>query len=175
MGAIRRVLVLDDDAQLISAYVRWLRQLDSVQVLSATSIAAARLLLQRQCLHLALIDRVLPDGNGIEFVEELRVTHGEARLIVVSGHNDTPSTVGALRAGADDVIDKPINVRMLERQENALVVTRPERAASLDLAMWRYIHRTFIEHASNKSETARQLRIDRNTLKRWLRRPAPPS
>jgi ActR/RegA family two-component response regulator len=173
MGSIRRVLVLEDNEQVVAAYMRLLKQVSCVQTLAATTIATARTFIGVHCLHLAVIDRLLPDGDGIDFLAEIRARDTNVRLLVVSGQNDTSSSVRAMRAGADDVIDKPISRRTLERYLNAIELPSSEDSPTLDLAMWQYVQRVFKDNQLNKSQTARRLGVDRNTLKRWLGRPPP--
>jgi two-component system CitB family response regulator len=175
MGPIRRVLVVEDNAQIMNAYLRSLRQLRNVQPLAATNIATARVVLDTYNLHLAVIDRYLPDGDGIELLAEARVQDTRVRLLLVSGRNDTSSTVKAMSVGANDVIDKPVGLGVLERYVNAIGAPSAESWPTLDSAMWQHVQRVYKDSQLNKSMTARRLGVDRNTLKRWLRRPPPPA
>jgi len=62
---------------------------------------------------------------------------------------------------------------MFESYINAIDPPLLQRSITLDSAMWQHIHGVFKDSQLNKSEAARRLGIDRNTLKRWLGRPPP--
>ena len=173
---IRTVLVVEDDDLLLAAYMRRLRRRSDLRLLAAHDLSAGRAHAQHYRPHIALIDMMLPDGNGIQLIAEMRRADPRAVLVLVSGHNYTESTVEAMRAGATDVLNKPVPVdevidrRLGRPSESGKQQARPY---TLDRLSWEHVRRVFRDAGYNKSETARQLGIDRNTLKRWLAMPPP--
>jgi two-component system KDP operon response regulator KdpE len=68
----------------------------------------------------AIIDLVLPDGDGVEICREIR-TWSQMPLIVLSAIDDEDHKVRALEAGADDYVTKPFSPReLIARLEAAL-------------------------------------------------------
>ncbi len=64
--------------------------------------------------HLVILDVRLPDGNGIEILEELRNGENSPHVIIVTAFHDMGTTIKAIRAGAFEYIPKPIDVDELE-------------------------------------------------------------
>lgn len=66
-----------------------------------------------------LIDRELPDGDGLSLVRALRAAGFEGGILVLSGREETRSRIEGLRAGADDYVLKPFHVpELLQRMDN---------------------------------------------------------
>ena len=57
-------------------------------------------------VDVALIDRGLPDGDGLELIGELRAMNPGARVYVISSTDEVIHPTDAIEAGADGVIDK---------------------------------------------------------------------
>jgi ActR/RegA family two-component response regulator len=170
------VLVVEDDELTRAAYVRCFERVDAVRVLAAADLATARKLLVGQNPVLAVVDRLLPDGDGIDLIAKMRSDDPNARLVLVSGNNETETTVRAMRAGADEVIDKPIRS---EKLRQLLAPAAPEAVDadaphSGEWVYWHHVRTVFAHCKENRSEAARLLDVDRNTLGSWLRRPRPP-
>jgi two-component system KDP operon response regulator KdpE len=107
----RRVLVCDDEPQILRALKVVLREAGFEAVLAETAEQA----LDRAAVrppNAAIIDLVLPDGNGIDVCRKLR-EWSEMPIIVLSAIGDEDEKVRALEAGADDYITKPFGPREL--------------------------------------------------------------
>lgn len=79
------VLVLDDDICLTTIVTKALRTgLPSAEVLTARSVAEAQLLLAEYKIHFFILDINLPDGNGIDFLCDVRTLFPEARVMMVT-------------------------------------------------------------------------------------------
>jgi len=167
------ILVVDDDDAVLRACHRVL----AVQARSyvANRRVEALEIARRQALDAAVVDYLLGDENGIELIKELKSLHVR-RVLVWSGYASTEVTVAAMQAGADDVRSKPVAPSALLRW----LVTNNWRTnspvfdtATLDRVQWDYVHRVVNECDGNLSEAARRLGIERATLRRHMRRPAP--
>jgi CheY-like chemotaxis protein len=78
------VLVLDDSPHLLESLSRGLRALGTDPV-GAETLAQGRALVAERALDAALVDVVLPDGDGLTFAVELARSHPRTRVIVMSG------------------------------------------------------------------------------------------
>ena len=82
---MKTVLILDDDLDLRILLGNAL-EARGLAVLQAGSVAQARELLCAHEVHAAVVDGLLPDGTGMEFIAELRRHNREISLVFMSGH-----------------------------------------------------------------------------------------
>jgi two-component system phosphate regulon response regulator PhoB len=83
-------------------------------VVIARSLAAARDRLRAGGVDLVLLDVVLPDGSGLEFLQELRGELGvRVPVLILSGMKQEDTVVRGLELGADDYVTKPFSPREL--------------------------------------------------------------
>lgn len=100
-----RVLIVDDNADFRGAFAGLLGRDAGIRVVAqAGSIAAARLKLGG--VDVALVDRGLPDGDGLELIGEMRRANPGVRVFVISSTAESVHPEDATEAGADGVIDK---------------------------------------------------------------------
>jgi len=101
-----RVLVVDDEAgvrSLVSAVLA--RQ--SITVVEAASGAAAVAKLGAEEFDVALVDILLPDHSGLDILRWIRDVDIDVEVVVLTGHADVETAVGAMRLGAYDFVTKP--------------------------------------------------------------------
>ncbi len=106
-----RVLVVDDELQILRALRVVLREA-GFEVVAAQNVAEA---LDRAAVRppqAAIVDLVLPDGDGIEVTRRLR-EWSEMPILVLSAIGEEDQKVLALEAGADDYVTKPFGAREL--------------------------------------------------------------
>jgi two-component system, OmpR family, KDP operon response regulator KdpE len=109
--ARRRILVCDDEPQILRALKVVLREAGFEAVPAETAEEA----LDRAAVRppdAAIVDLVLPDGDGIEVCRRLR-EWSEMPILVLSAVGEEEQKVRALEAGADDYVTKPFGAREL--------------------------------------------------------------
>jgi two-component system KDP operon response regulator KdpE len=120
-----RVLVCDDELQIVRALKVILRDAGFEVLATATSKEA----LDTAAVEnpdAAIIDLLLPDGNGIDVCAQLR-SWTQVPILVLSAVGDEVDKVRALDAGADDYVTKPFGPReLIARLEAALRRAGPE-------------------------------------------------
>jgi DNA-binding NarL/FixJ family response regulator len=100
-----RVLVVDDRLDFRMAFVDLLEGQPDLEVVGqAGSVAEARTMLEG--VDVVLLDRGLPDGDGLKLLGPLRGANPHARVLVMSATGEMRHPEEAIRAGADGVIDK---------------------------------------------------------------------
>jgi DNA-binding NarL/FixJ family response regulator len=100
-----RILVVDDYADFRLVCVVMLERQPELEVVGqAGSLAEARTLLEG--VDVVLLDRGLPDGDGLELIDTLREVNPHARVLVMSTAVEMTPAEDAIEAGADGVIDK---------------------------------------------------------------------
>jgi two-component system KDP operon response regulator KdpE len=113
-----RVLVVDDDAQLI----RVLRVNLEARLFEVTVAMTGRQAIDAagEPLDAVLLDLGLPDMDGVSVVRALRESKS-VPIIILSGRSQTPAKVEALNAGADDYVTKPFQIEELVARLRAAV------------------------------------------------------
>jgi two-component system KDP operon response regulator KdpE len=110
-GDAPRVLVLDDEGQILRALKVVLREAGFEVVPAETAVEALDLAAVRPP-QAAIVDLVLPDGDGVEVTRRLR-EWSDMPILVLSAVGEEEQKVRALDAGADDYITKPFGTREL--------------------------------------------------------------
>jgi two-component system, OmpR family, KDP operon response regulator KdpE len=106
-----RVLVVDDEPQIVRALKVVLREAGSETVSAETGSEALDAAAVRPP-EAAIVDLVLPDIDGVEVTRKLR-EWSEMPILVLSAMGEEEQKVRALEAGADDYITKPFGTREL--------------------------------------------------------------
>jgi two-component system, OmpR family, KDP operon response regulator KdpE len=119
-----RVLVVDDEPQIVRALKVVLREAGFESVPAETVSEALDLAAVRPP-DAAIVDLVLPDGDGVELTRRLR-EWSEIPILVLSAVGEEEQKVRALEAGADDYMTKPFGAReLVARLQAALRRTAP--------------------------------------------------
>jgi two-component system KDP operon response regulator KdpE len=105
------VLVVDDEPQIVRAVKVLLREA-GFEAVPAETVSQALDIAAVRPPEAAIVDLVLPDGDGIELTRELR-EWSEMPILVLSAVGEEEQKVRALEAGADDYITKPFGPREL--------------------------------------------------------------
>ncbi len=114
-----RVLVCDDELQIVRALKVILRDAGFEVVATATATEALDAAAVR-APDAAIIDLVLPDGDGVEVCSQLR-SWSEMPILVLSAVGEEAEKVRALEAGADDYVTKPFGPRELVARLKAVM------------------------------------------------------
>ena len=121
----RRILACDDELKILRALKLVLRP-EGFEVLTAASVEEALDVVALSPVEAAIVDLVLPDGDGIDLCRRLR-EWSAMPIIVLSAVGQEDEKVRALRAGADDYITKPFAPReLVARLEAVLRRVSPE-------------------------------------------------
>ncbi len=107
-------LVLEDDVTLARAYQRILESL-GYDVAVAHRVDEARALIRDKAPELLLIDIDLPDGNGLDLMEELR-NDTRGRFIVISGDDSQRAAIKSIRNQAVELLLKPVDLASLRER-----------------------------------------------------------
>jgi DNA-binding NarL/FixJ family response regulator len=104
-GWMIRVLLVDDDAMYRRIFTLLLERLPDIRVVAeAACLAQARTMLGG--VEVAILDRVLPDGDGLELIGELRGASPGVKVLVMSAFVGLVNQQEAFDAGADRVLGK---------------------------------------------------------------------
>jgi len=121
----RANILIVDDEKLIRWSMKQKLESWNYDVSEAEDLRQGRLLLQQENPDLVTLDIKLPDGNGIELLKEIRELHPGTPVIMITAFGVVDVAVQALRLGAYDFIEKPINFEKLDNVlRNALETHR---------------------------------------------------
>ncbi|MDO8432753.1 MAG: response regulator [Candidatus Binatus sp.] len=112
MGA--KILLVDDERDLVDAYVR-LFQRAGLRCVGAFDAAAAIPLIDSENPDLIITDLSLADVSGLEVVRHARARSVSTPIIVMTGHNTPEITASAMAAGANVCLLKPVSIVELNR------------------------------------------------------------
>lgn len=119
-----RVLVVDDDPadrQLIAQIL----EKQEIEVIQAETLAAGLACAREQPLDAAVLDVLLPDGDGIELFREIRKADSTLPVVFVTASGSSNTAIEAMQLGALDYLVKPLQVAEVRRVvERALEVRR---------------------------------------------------
>jgi len=117
-----KILIVEDDALVAESLRRVLKSGD-VEFLLSNSIAQAEELLESSVVDMIILDRMLPDGDGVVLLKKLRMTPALKKIpvLILSGRAETLDQVTGLDLGADDYMTKPFSAPELKARVDALL------------------------------------------------------
>lgn len=124
----QKLLIVEDDKKLNEG-IRLALKNDAYYFYQCRTLQEAREVLNKEDITLVLLDVNLPDGNGIDFVKEIR-RNSQVPIILITVNNMEVDTVTGLEAGANDYITKPFSLMVLRARVS--VQLRNKAAAAKD-------------------------------------------
>ena len=133
-----RILAVDDEDHALEVVQRYLSR-QGYSCVSAPNVNDASVLLKTQEFDLLILDIMMPDKSGIEFLPEIVSQHPDIAVLMMTGVVDTSTAVKAMRDGAYDYVTKPVNLddlgirieRALERR--SLQIENKEYQQNLEI------------------------------------------
>lgn len=107
----KEALVVEDDASTADVLCRVLQGMD-FNVKIAQTLQEARAQMAASPADLVLLDLSLPDGDGLEFMQEMGSIE-RSQFIVITGNRSQQAAVESLRADAADFLAKPVSLAQL--------------------------------------------------------------
>ena len=135
------IFVVDDDDDVRGAVMEVLES-DGRAVKGFPSGEAFLAAFQPADAACLLIDAALPGVSGIDLLERLRAAGHAVPAIVITGQSDVPMAIRAMKAGASDFIEKPVDrpgllasiARAMERSRDAVQLAAWHKAAAAQIA-----------------------------------------
>lgn len=121
---MQTILIIEDDTALSTGLARALSS-DTVTAENCNSIQTARAKINNASYSLIILDVNLPDGNGFDFLREIKQTFSTP-VIMLTANDMESDIVAGLEQGADDYITKPFSLAVLR----ARVQTQLRRVSS---------------------------------------------
>lgn len=115
----RRILLVDDDADLRQTLVEQLKDQREFEVLEAGSANDALKSVRAHNVDLMILDVGLPDMDGREAIKLLRDEGFKGPILMLTGHDTDADQIKGLDAGASDYLTKPFRFPVLLARVNA--------------------------------------------------------
>ena len=173
-------LLVDDDHDVLAANARFLR-LNGIETVVANTASSALQKLKECSIDVIVTDLKMPEYNGLEFTRAARSFRPLTPVIFFSGFATVPDVVQAMRLGAVDFLEKPIEPELLlltlqsvrDRYDGAISAQRvafgvSDENASFKVRVLAYekyvIETSLLEHEGRVSNVIAALQINRRTL-----------
>jgi len=122
MTSKARILIVDDEHFIRVAFGEALRSW-AYETLEADSVSTAIKVFDAEEPAVVLLDIDLPDGSGLDVLNDIKAKRPDTVIVMVTGNVDVPNAIAALRGGAHDFITKPVKLEELRiTLKNALEV-----------------------------------------------------
>ena len=106
------ILLVEDNEATRFGFSRYFSR-EGYKVHEAADLSAARTALDMDTFDAIVLDINLPDGNGIDFIDKVRLVDANIPIIVITGTGDIQTAVIAMQHGADNFLTKPIDNQAL--------------------------------------------------------------
>lgn len=102
------ILIIEDDPHISSKLSSYFRKKNFVVIVS-TTLHQARELIKNEQINICFLDLVLPDGDGLEFLKQVRIEKPEIEFILMSGFGTIEAVIEGMHQGAIDFLKKPFS------------------------------------------------------------------
>ncbi|HET7733208.1 MAG TPA: sigma-54 dependent transcriptional regulator [Paludibacter sp.] len=133
------ILIIEDDTTFGTMLQRWCSR-NGFDAKLCSTISSAQDELTDKKIHLVLTDLRLPDGDGIMLLQWIREQKMDIPVMVMTSYAEIQSAVAAMKLGAEDFLEKPMNPAILKNKiEQALsikpTVAKPSKRVASNMIL----------------------------------------
>lgn len=110
------ILIVEDDRNFGSMLLKWFERNDYSAILCSGMMSAQKILSDEQNFDIILSDLRLTDGDGIMLLSWLKEMQITTPVIIMTGYGEVQTAVSAIKLGAFDFLEKPINPSILTKK-----------------------------------------------------------
>jgi DNA-binding response OmpR family regulator len=107
-----KVLLVDDEEEFLKPLSQRL-EMRGLKVTGATRGEVAVDLADKQNFDAIVIDLAMPGMDGLETLKKIKESHPEAEIIMLSGQGSVKTSIEAMKLGAEDFLEKPVDMKEL--------------------------------------------------------------
>ena len=133
-----KLILLVEDVKEVQNYNKSMLEMKGFIVETAMTLADARARLARQTPDIIVLDRGMPDGEGLDLLKELRASGSSVPVLVLTGYSEKSDVITGFETGCDDYLSKPYVFEELLIRLTRLLKTAdrlPERITKGELAL----------------------------------------
>lgn len=159
---MEQILIVEDDRELNQGLCKALAEADR-KLISCQTVKSVREQLLCGSVSLVLLDINLPDGNGLELLQEIKAQTPKLPVILLTANDTDMDIVDGLERGADDYITKPFSLAVLRARVNTQLRKNREEDSKtqmqIDHFQFDFIHMLFTAYgkAVELSKTEQKL------------------
>lgn len=127
-----RILIVEDDRSFGLMLQKWFERNGFSATLCSGMVSAQEVLSQSEPFQIVLSDLRLPDGDGIMLLSWLNEKRLSVPVIIMTGYGEVQTAVSAIKLGAFDFLEKPINPDILTKKIEAAFEAKQENLAPLE-------------------------------------------
>lgn len=145
-----KILIVEDEPSLLEIMQRFLEK-ERYVVETVTSINDALMKVSLYNYDCILLDIMLPDGNGLTFLQELKKMNKRENIIIISAKDSVDDKVTGLETGADDYLAKPFHLSELNaRIKNIIRRNNHNSETSIEVGNVKLIPDKFEVYVNNQ-------------------------
>lgn len=134
----KRILLLEDELHL-QEVIKLNLELEGFEVVVVSSGSKAIRLFETQRFDLAVLDVMVPDLNGFDVCEQIRIQDSHIPIIMLTAKDSSLDKINGLKRGADDYLTKPFNLEeFLLRVKSLLRRSHAPSEEPQDLSEYRF-------------------------------------
>ncbi len=154
-----QILIVEDNHTQNDVLANFLRH-EYYDVVSAYTLNEARELFSANT-DLIVLDVMLPDGSGLDFLKEIR-KYSDVPVIVLTALDDEYTQVSTFDLKADEYVDKPVSPIVMTKRITALLERIYGNYDSVNIMGFKFDFKKFISYSSNKKDlklTTKEIQI----------------
>lgn len=154
-----QILIVEDNHTQNDVLANFLRH-EYYDVVSAYTLNEARELFSANT-DLIVLDVMLPDGSGLDFLKEIR-KYSDVPVIVLTALDDEYTQVSTFDLKADEYVDKPVSPIVMTKRITALLERIYGNYDSVNIMGFKFDFNKFISYSSNKKDlklTTKEIQI----------------
>ena len=109
----KNILLVDDDIDLLEVFQTGL-EISGHSVIVATNGKKGLELYKKHSPHIVISDVKMPEMDGYELFSSIHKLNSNAKVILVTGHEDKEKSKVAIKNGLIDVLIKPVSMKLLK-------------------------------------------------------------
>lgn len=131
-----KVLLVDDEEDFIATLGQRL-EARKLKVTTATSGEKALEIVAGKDFDVIVLDLAMPGMDGLEVLKRIKSDHPEAEIIMLTGHGTIETGVEAMKQGAEDFLEKPVDIQQLlvkieEAKKKRVLVLQEKSKAEIE-------------------------------------------
>jgi DNA-binding NtrC family response regulator len=131
-----KVLLVDDEADFLATLAERL-ETRGLKVNTASSGEDAVAKVDNQSFDLIVLDLAMPGIDGLETLKRIKAKQPDAEIIMLSGQGSIKTSIEAMKLGAEDFIEKPVNITELldkisEAKDKRLLVLQSKSVKEIE-------------------------------------------
>lgn len=110
-----KILIVDDEEQILSSLKRYLEYSIDCELFTANTFKQGIEVWALQSPSIILTDIMMPDGSGIELLQNIKPRNPSTQVIIMTGQTTLDRVLECMERGASDYLMKPLDMAIVEK------------------------------------------------------------